>query len=148
MITAAGFHAFAFDRFGPPLRSVRTSVRLIRGGWNLLLYPEGTRGRLGEMSHFKAGVGLLARFTQRPVIPVFVDGGESILPYGAFMPRAGFAIVRYGRPMLYREDDTPNTFTERLQREVEILGQRQARAVSKLAHFSANPQFKFGKQPA
>src|SRR5688500_20199375 len=44
-MVGAGFHAFAFDRLGPPLRSVRTSVQLIRNGWNLLLYPEGTRSR-------------------------------------------------------------------------------------------------------
>jgi 1-acyl-sn-glycerol-3-phosphate acyltransferase len=148
LITASGFHAFAFDRFGPPLRSVRTSVQLIRHGWNLLLYPEGTRSRDECMGQFKAGVGLLARFTERPVVPVFVDGGETILPYGSFMPRAGCAIVRYGRPQWYREDDTPQSFTDRVRNEVETLGRRQARAVSKLAHMSASPQFNPGKQPA
>ena len=148
LITAANFHAFAFDRFGPPLRSVRTSVQLIRNGWNLLLYPEGTRSRDGEMGEFKAGVGVLARFTGRPVIPVFVDGGESILPYGSFMPQPGFAVVRYGRPMRYQPHDNPVTFVDRLKAEVEVLGHRQARAVSKLAHMSANPQFRLGKQPA
>jgi 1-acyl-sn-glycerol-3-phosphate acyltransferase len=146
--TAAGFHGFAFDRFGPPLRSVRTSVQLIRHNWNLLLYPEGTRSRDGEMGQFKAGVGVLARFTQRPVIPVFVDGGESILPYGAFMPRGAFAIVRYGAPMFYADDDTPQSFADRLQGEVRRLGQRQARAVAKLAHMSAHPFFTARKQPA
>jgi 1-acyl-sn-glycerol-3-phosphate acyltransferase len=148
LMTAAGFHAFAFDRFGPPLRSVRTSVQLIRNGWNLLLYPEGTRSRNGEMGQFKAGVGVLARFTQRPVIPVFVDGGESILPYGAFLPRGAFAIVRYGSPMFYAEGDTPQSFADRLQAEVRRLGQRQARAVAKLAYMSAHPFFHARKQPA
>lgn len=148
LITASAFHAFAFDRQGPPLRSVRTSVQLIRGGWNLLLYPEGTRSRDENMNEFKAGVGVLAKFTGRPVIPIFVDGGETILPYGSFMPKAGFAVVRYGRPMWYQKNDNPVTFVDRLRAEVQTLGQRQARAVSKLAHISANPQFKIGKQPA
>lgn len=148
LVTASAFHAFAFDRQGPPLRSVRTSVQLIRNGWNLLLYPEGTRSRTEEMSAFKAGVAVLARFTGRPVIPVFVDGGESILPYGSFMPRAGFAVVRYGRPVVYQEKEDPMTFVDRLRAEVAALGTRQARAVSKLAHISANPQFKLNKQPA
>jgi 1-acyl-sn-glycerol-3-phosphate acyltransferase len=147
-VTTAGFHGFAFDRFGPPLRSVRTSVRLIRDGWNLLLYPEGTRSRDGQMSDFKPGVGILARFSGRPVIPVFVDGGESILPYGSFLPRGGFAVVRYGSPMWYAADDSPQSFTMRLQNEVRRLGQRQARAVAKLAHMSAHPFFHARKQPA
>jgi 1-acyl-sn-glycerol-3-phosphate acyltransferase len=148
LVTSAGFHGFAFDRFGPPLRSVRTSVQKIRNGWSLLLYPEGTRSRNGEMSEFKAGASLLAKFTGRPVIPVFVDGGESILPYGAFVPRGGIAVARYGAPMWYANEDTPQSFTTRLQNEVRRLGQRQARAVAKLAHMSAHPFFHTRKQPA
>jgi 1-acyl-sn-glycerol-3-phosphate acyltransferase len=148
LITAAGFHAFAFDRQGPPLRSVRTSVQLIRNGWNLLLYPEGTRSRDRQMSQFKAGVGVLAKFTRRPVVPVFVDGGESILPYGQFLPQAGFAIVRYGQPLLFQADDTPNSFADRLQEAVRVLGKRQARAAQRLAQISARPHRAARKQPA
>jgi len=125
-LVAAGFHAFAFDRLGPPLRSVRTSVQLIRNGWSLLLYPEGTRSRTGEMARFKPGVGLLARFTERPVIPIHVDGGEDILPYGAFMPRAGFAAVRFGAPMWYDSADTPISFAARVEEQVRELGMRTA----------------------
>jgi len=125
LLVGSAFHAFAFDRHGPPLRSVRTSVQLIRNGWNLLLYPEGTRSRTSEMGQFKAGVGLLARFTQCPVIPVHVEGGENILPYGVFMPQAGFARVRYGMPLTYQADDTPTGFVARLEEQVRLLGQRQ-----------------------
>ena len=125
LITAAGFHAFAFDRLGPPLRSVRTSVQLIRNGWNLLLYPEGTRSRTREIAQFKAGVGLLARFTERPVIPVHVDGGEDILPHGVMLPRRGRAFVRYGAPICYEASDSPTSFASRLEDRVRQLGARQ-----------------------
>jgi 1-acyl-sn-glycerol-3-phosphate acyltransferase len=124
-IVASGFHAFAFDRLGPPLRSVRTSVQLIRNGWNLLLYPEGTRNRNGEIASFKPGVALLAKFTDRPVIPIHVEGGDAILPCGVFMPQPARAFVRYGEPLRYRADDTPVTFTDRLEQAVRQLGQRQ-----------------------
>jgi len=122
MLVAAGFHAFAFDRLGPPLRSIRTSVQLIRDGWNLLLYPEGTRSRTNRMGPFKAGIGVLARFTNRPVIPVYVDGGEVILPHGVFMPRSGFAQVRFGAPLCFEKGDTPAGFTARLRESVCQLG--------------------------
>ena len=128
LVTAAGFHAFAFDRHGPPLRSVRTSTQLIKNGWHLLLYPEGTRSRDGEMNPFKAGVGVLARFTGRPVIPVHVDGGEVIMPHARFLPGGGHVHVRYGEPMLFQRGDDPAEFTARLQEQVALLGQRQAQA--------------------
>ena len=146
LLVGAGFHAYAFDRFGPPLRSVRTSVQLIRNGWNLLLYPEGTRSRTGNIAPFKAGVGLLARFTERPVIPVFVDGGEDVLPYSAFLPRAGRMTVRYGAPMFYMPGDTPMTFAARLEEEVRQLGLRHA-AAANLPAYGPVP-IEVSKQPA
>ncbi len=118
---AAGFHAFAFDRHGPPLRSIRTAVELVRNGWSLLLYPEGTRSRTGDLGHFKAGVGLLARFTHRPVVPIHVSGGHKVLPCGAFVPRAGRIVVRYGTPLVYQPKERPVAFTCRLRERVERL---------------------------
>ncbi len=124
LLVAAGFHAFAFDRHGPPLRSVRTAADLVRKGWSLLIYPEGTRSRTGQMAPFKAGVGLLARFTGRPVVPVYVEGGPSVLPCRAFLPRPGRMVVRYGSPLRYRPGETPGGFAARLQDAVRGLDGR------------------------
>lgn len=122
LIVAAGFHAFAFDRHGPPMRSLRTAFRLVGHGWNLLIYPEGTRSRSGRMAPFKAGIGILARFTRRPVIPIHVRGGQQVLPCGAFMPRAGRITVNYGPPLYYDRKETLEGFAGRLQDKVRELG--------------------------
>lgn len=121
-LVASGFHAFAFDRYGPPLRSIRTAVTLIRDGWNLLLFPEGTRSRDGSMRPFKLGVGVLAKFTDRPVIPIHVSGGNHVLPCDVFLPRPGDIQVRYGKPMYYLPDDNPQTFVQRARDQVARLG--------------------------
>lgn len=124
-VVAAGFQAFAFDRHGPPIRSVRTSIKLIRDGWNLLLYPEGTRSRDGEIQRFKSGVGVLARFTKASIIPVHVSGGRQVLPCGVKIPRRGLIVVRYGLPMYYEEGESPDNFVRRLQAKVQQLGSHQ-----------------------
>jgi 1-acyl-sn-glycerol-3-phosphate acyltransferase len=121
LTVAAGFHAFAFDRHGSPLRSVRTAVQLIRHGWNLLLYPEGTRSRDGAMGPFKAGIGVISRFTDCPVVPIHVCGGRDILPCGRFMPGPGHIHVRFGEPMRLDEGETAEAFTLRLQERVQRL---------------------------
>ena len=118
LVVAAGFHAFAFDRHGPPLPSLRTATQLIRNGWNLLLYPEDTRSRTGQIATFKAGISVLARFTRRPVVPVRVDGGRRILPCGAFLPRSGRITVHYGRPLFYGRGDTLESFAARVREHV------------------------------
>lgn len=121
-LVASGFHAFAFDRHGPPLRSIRTAVQLIRDGWNLLLFPEGTRSRDGIIRPFKLGVGVLAKFCDRPVVPIHVSGGNQILPCDAFLPRPGELHVRYGQPMYYLPTDTPQGFVDRVREQVILLG--------------------------
>jgi len=131
---AASFHAFAFDRHGSPLRSLRTATDLIRSGWNLLLYPEGTRSRTSELGAFKSGVGVLARSTGRPVIPVYVEGGATILPCGATIPRSGLATVMYGEPMFLKDGESAQEFTDRVQAEVRKLAQsKRLRAAHRVA---------------
>ena len=119
---AAGFNAFAFDRHGPPLRSLRTAVHLMRNGWNVLLYPEGTRSRTGRMTQFKSGVSIVARFSRCPVIPVHVQGGRQVLPCGAFLPRAGRMTVHYGKPIRFGRSDTLASFAARVERHVREAG--------------------------
>jgi 1-acyl-sn-glycerol-3-phosphate acyltransferase len=122
IIVAAGFHAFAFDRHGPPLRSMRTAVDLIRRDWSLLLYPEGTRSRTGALGPFKSGVAVLAKKSGRPVVPVHVSGGPSILPCGRTMPCRGHATVQFGQPLRPARGEGGAEFLERLRQRVIALG--------------------------
>ncbi len=118
LVVAAGFHAFAFDRHGPPLRSLRTAVQLIRNGWSMLLFPEGTRSRSWQMARFKAGISVLARFSRQPVIPVHVAGGRQVLPCGEFIPRSGRITVHYGAPMWFEKGDSLAGFAARVEQRV------------------------------
>ncbi len=62
----------------------------------LILYPEGTRSRDGEMRSFKPGVGLFVSELRVPVVPAYIEGTHSILPKGRFVPRPGTVTVRFG----------------------------------------------------
>jgi 1-acyl-sn-glycerol-3-phosphate acyltransferase len=117
------FRTFPVDRRGSPLRSLKTGAQLLERGWNVLIFPEGTRSRAGGMLPFKAGVGMLARFSGRPVVPVRVEGSEGILPYGARWPAAGRVRVAYGAPIAVG-DQSPERFADRLRDEVSSLGDR------------------------
>jgi 1-acyl-sn-glycerol-3-phosphate acyltransferase len=68
-------------------------------GGILILYPEGTRSRDGQMQLFKAGVGLFAMELGVPVVPANVEGTHHILAKGRFLPRRGLVTVRFGQPL-------------------------------------------------
>ncbi len=55
-------------------------VKLVRGGENLMIFPEGTRSRTGAMIEGKKGILLIARLTKAKIIPIGMTGGEVFLP--------------------------------------------------------------------
>ncbi len=54
--------------------AVKRCSSLLRAGHKVVLFPEGTRSRTGEMAAFKPGIGLLAQLNRVPVVPVHIGG--------------------------------------------------------------------------
>jgi 1-acyl-sn-glycerol-3-phosphate acyltransferase len=54
---------------------------------HVLVYPEGTRSRTGEMLPFKKGPFVLAIACRAPVVPVYVHGAFGIQPKGSLRVR-------------------------------------------------------------
>ena len=68
----------------------------------LHIYPEGTRSRTGKIGEPKPGIGKIICETGAPVVPVYYQGLEQILPIGSSFPRFGKQIViSIGEPMYF-----------------------------------------------
>ena len=80
---------------------MRHVVRALREGYGVLLYPEGTRSRTGELGPFRSGIGRLAiDFPNVPIIPVWIDGTAKMLPKsGLPIPRPVKVKVHFGEPL-------------------------------------------------
>jgi 1-acyl-sn-glycerol-3-phosphate acyltransferase len=117
---AAWLGGVAFRRGVSP-ESIAGVERLLAGGWGVILFPEGTRSRSGELASFKPGVGLLATRTGVPVVPVRIDGLHAILPPGQVRPRRGHVEVRFGAPLRALPDEDARAFTARLETAVRSL---------------------------
>jgi 1-acyl-sn-glycerol-3-phosphate acyltransferase len=70
----------------------------LREGWNMVLFPEGTRVRVGETRRYKAGGALLAIRTNTPVIPVAHNAGDC-WPRDTFIKRPGLITLSFGQPI-------------------------------------------------
>lgn len=83
-----GAWPIVLDRGNPTAH--RRSLRWLRGGGAVMIFPEGQRAYAdGEVSRFKAGAVRLALEAGVPVLPVTVRGGERVWPRGRRVPRAG-----------------------------------------------------------
>jgi len=112
---------FAFRRHGANPGSVAEIARLLDAGWNVLIFPEGTRSRTGEIAPFKPGIGLVATRTGRPVVPVRIDGLHDVLAPGQRLPRPGRVEVRFGEPLRAAGGEDARAFTSRLEAVVRAL---------------------------
>lgn len=55
-------------------------INLVKQGESLLIFPEGTRSRVGSLIEAKKGILLIARLTGAPLVPIGLYGTENLLP--------------------------------------------------------------------
>jgi 1-acyl-sn-glycerol-3-phosphate acyltransferase len=118
--TALVFNAFPVERAGGA-RATQTAEELLREGWNLVVFPEGTRSKDGWQQRFRTGAARLALEHGTPVVPVAIRGSYAAMPRGRGWPRAGrFPIsIRYGRPLAPKGD--PRSFSEGMSAAIARL---------------------------
>lgn len=82
-------HRRAADR-----NALVSAIRVLEARHPLLVFPEGTRSKTGELMEGKRGVGMLAANGRVQVLPVHISGTFRILPV-LWRTRV---VVRFGKP--------------------------------------------------
>lgn len=90
---AAGFPV---RRSGGGMDDLLGMADTLRAGRAVVLFPEGTRARAGELGSFHRGALVLAEHARVPVVPVAIAGTDRLLPkHGRLRP--ALVRVRIGR---------------------------------------------------
>ncbi len=68
-------NVFPVDREGNDIKAIKTSLKILKRGDGLLIFPEGTRNKKTDGSSLEAkpGVALFAIKAKVPVVPVTID---------------------------------------------------------------------------
>ena len=114
-------NTFPFSRTGGAQGQLHSSSNLLKSGWNLVLFPEGSRSPDGRIQEFKPGVGHLARETGTPVVPVHIQGAFQVMPRHQPLPVPGKVRVRIGKPMTPEAKEGTREFTARVEKAVRTL---------------------------
>jgi 1-acyl-sn-glycerol-3-phosphate acyltransferase len=93
------FGAFPVNLDGADASAHRLSIKLLREGKALVVFPEGGRTRTGRMTPFKLGAFRLALTLGVPIIPVTIEGATSIWPANRTFPRPGKLSITYHPPI-------------------------------------------------
>lgn len=92
--------AIPIDREGGGLGGLKETLKRLKRGELVLIFPEGTRTRDGEVAPLKPGFVALARRSKTPLLPVAVDGAYDAWPREAKFPRPSRIGVSIGSPMM------------------------------------------------
>jgi 1-acyl-sn-glycerol-3-phosphate acyltransferase len=116
------FGAVPFARGRGAWVSLNECAGLLRAGWSILLYPEGTRTTDGRIGAFRPGVGFLAVELGIPVVPIRTEGLFGIFPKGGRLPHPGRATVHFGAPLGFAKDVSHRAATATIEAAVRALG--------------------------
>jgi long-chain acyl-CoA synthetase len=90
-------------------------------GFNVMVFPEGELSAEGRMVRFRPGIGLLAKQSSAPVLPMAMRGLGELKTHQRRWFRSGTIEIIVGEPIRFAPEDTESTITARLQQEVEKL---------------------------
>lgn len=74
------------DRDNPraSMNALNKAAEHVQAGYPMVVFPEGTRSKTGDMGEFKAGAFKVAQKNSVPVIPFFIEGTGHLLERNGF----------------------------------------------------------------
>lgn len=97
------FDTIPIDREGSGLSGLKETLKRLKAGEFVLIFPEGTRTRDGEVAHLKPGFCSVARRSGVPLVPIGLDGAYQAWPRTSPFPSLGRIGVVIGPPITAAE---------------------------------------------
>jgi long-chain acyl-CoA synthetase len=120
-IPFAGAPVLFVDRTGNIVPSLKAAADVLRSGHSLLIFPEGTRTKNGEIGKFRSGAAYLSKHLNKKIVPVNINGAFKIMPSGKYLPEffGGHRIkINVGSHIDPKDFKSVDALTEHLQKAV------------------------------
>jgi long-chain acyl-CoA synthetase len=120
-LVTALFNVFPLPRQRDFQSSFAHAGKAMDQGYNVLVFPEGTRSAEGKLAPFRPGIGLLAKQSGAPVLPIGIRGLGELKAGRRRWFRSGTIEIRVGKAIHFKPEETAGAITARLQDEVQTL---------------------------
>ena len=121
LLITALFNVFPLARQRNFQPSFAHAGKAMDRGFNVLVFPEGTRSAEGELARFRPGIGLLVKQSGASVLPIAIRGLGELKTGRRRWFRSGAIEVHVGQLIRFSPAETESAITARLHDEVEEL---------------------------
>jgi 1-acyl-sn-glycerol-3-phosphate acyltransferase len=112
----ARVNTFPVKRGSSDRQALKTAMEILNSGRTLIMFPEGTRSKTGELKKGLAGVGFLALRTNAVIVPVAIVNGYHL-----------FKVTRvvFGKPVdledLKEKKAKPQEVTDKIMESIQDI---------------------------
>ncbi len=103
------------------IKSMNSAGELIKRGKSVLVFPEGTRSRTGELQNFKKGVFMLAYNSGLSVVPVHLEGTNHVMPSDALVVKPGRVQMTIGQSIDSSDFNSIQEFMDHTKAAMVVL---------------------------
>jgi 1-acyl-sn-glycerol-3-phosphate acyltransferase len=96
-------NAVPVDRDGGGAAGLKAILDRLKAGGGIVLFPEGTRSKDGNLQPARSGIGLVVAKSTAPVVPVRVFGTFDAQWKRIKLLRPPRVAIKYGRPLLFEK---------------------------------------------
>ncbi|MDP8239350.1 MAG: lysophospholipid acyltransferase family protein [Candidatus Hatepunaea meridiana] len=109
---------------------VTRMITAVKNGGILHIFPEGTRTRNGQIGKAKDTIARIVYESGAPVVPLYHQGLEKVLPIGSGVPKVCKTInIAIGEPIIFdnelKEKNNPQTWKVITQRIMDGIREQQ-----------------------
>ncbi len=102
------------DKLAAATQILTQSKKRIKDGFNIMIFPEGTRVAVDKVEQYKTGVARMAIFLNKPIIPIAHNAGY-VMPKGGPWIYPGLVTIRIAKAIYPNSNDDPDVLTLKIQ---------------------------------
>jgi 1-acyl-sn-glycerol-3-phosphate acyltransferase len=125
------YNAIPLDRAGVDRRAIREIRARLDQGLDMLVFPEGTRSRDGQLGRPRGGLGLIVAAAEVDVLPVLILGSRQRPGLPGFRPplrlEFGEPVPRHTLPLAVGGPARAEELTQAVFRHIQAMHERASR---------------------
>jgi len=108
------------------MRALKTTVKMLKEGKVVSMFPEGTRTENGELQEAKGGIGFIIEKSGCVVVPAYIDGTYKAHKKGAKWVKPCKVKITFGKPITQEDFQALGTGRDAYDKHAALIMQRIA----------------------